>query len=133
MEWYLKALKNYAGFSGRASRKEYWMFLLFHLLFILAMAFSSSFVQETIGVRIGAIFLGIYILGTLIPSLAVAVRRLHDTNRSGWNIFIRYIPVVGGIIYLIYLVTEGDAGDNEYGPDPQLDGSMYDRIDEIGE
>ncbi|MFK7925271.1 MAG: DUF805 domain-containing protein [Bacteroidia bacterium] len=133
MEWYLKALKNYAGFSGRASRKEYWMFFLFHALFIVAMAFSSSFVQETIGLRIGAVFLAIYLLGTMIPSLAVTVRRLHDINRSGWSILLRFIPLVGSIILLIYLVTEGDTRDNQYGPDPQLDASMYDRIDEIGD
>lgn len=132
MEWYLKALKSYVDFTGRARRKEYWMFILFHLLIIAALGFSNAFVAETIGVQVGAILLAIYAIGTILPTLAVTVRRLHDTNRSGWWILIRFIPLVGDIILLIFLIFEGDAGDNAYGPDPKAEYSMYDRIDEIG-
>ncbi|MEM6344484.1 MAG: DUF805 domain-containing protein [Bacteroidota bacterium] len=133
MEWYLKALKSYADFSGRARRKEYWMYILFHLLILLALAFSSSLAEGVMGINVGAMVIMIYALGTVIPTLAVMVRRLHDTNRSGWWFMIRFVPLVGDIILLIFLVSEGDNGDNNYGPDPKADFSVFDRIDEIGE
>lgn len=114
MNWYLAVLKNYAGFSGRARRTEYWMFTLFNVIIIA--------VLDLVGMaaRLGSILGGIYALAVLIPSLAVAVRRLHDTGKSGWWILIAVIPVVGSIILLIFMLLPGDRGDNAHGPDPKL-------------
>ena len=118
MNWYLAVLKNYAGFSGRARRQEYWMYALFNILIVL--------VLEGIGLAARTYALlaivGIYYLAVLIPSLAVLVRRLHDTNRSGAWFFISFVPLVGGIMLLIFLCTEGDRGPNQYGPDPKQGG-----------
>ncbi len=115
MKWYLAALKNYAGFSGRARRSEYWYFVLFNFL----IAVGIAVVGAVTGFNILA---GIYNLGTLVPSLAVFFRRLHDTGRSGWWWLIAFIPVVGWIVVLIFLVQDSQPGGNEYGPNPK-DGS----------
>jgi uncharacterized membrane protein YhaH (DUF805 family) len=110
----LAVLKNYAGFSGRARRTEYWMFFLFNLIITL--------VLDAIGMAIkqGSLLGGIYGLAVLIPGIAVAVRRLHDTGRSGWWLFIGLIPIVGTIVLIVFMATEGQPGDNEYGPNPKL-------------
>ena len=115
MEWYLKVLKNYAEFTGRARRKEFWMFTLIHLiitygLIIVGGVFELGFVS---------IIAGIYIIGTIVPNLAVSVRRLHDTGKSGWWILISFVPFIGGIWFLVLAATEGDSGANAYGPDPK--------------
>jgi uncharacterized membrane protein YhaH (DUF805 family) len=105
MKWYLKVLTNYATFSGRARRKEYWMFFLFNMIFMYALVF--------IGVMNGFELLGtLYILITLVPSLAVGVRRMHDVDKSGWYLL---VPIYS----LVLACTEGTPGDNEYGPDPK--------------
>lgn len=113
MNWYLAVLKNYAGFDGRARRTEYWMFFLVNLIIAV--------VLNVIGVAVkAAAFAGdIYALALLIPSIAVGVRRLHDTGRSGWWLLIGLIPLVGTIVLIVFLATEGRRGDNEYGPDPK--------------
>ena len=113
MGWYLRALKNYAGFSGRAPRIEYWLFGLFNIV----VAFGLGLVGELVSQGLGAALAGIYYIAVLIPSLAVSVRRLHDTNRSGWWLLISVIPF-GGIVLLIFFLLRGTAGDNDYGPDP---------------
>lgn len=125
MNWYLKVLKeNYANFEGRARRKEYWMFTLFNVLIILGL---YALFMVGIATEIGAlssifgILYFVYALGVLVPGLAVAVRRLHDTGKSGWMILVGLIPFIGGIWLLVLYVTEGDKGDNEYGPDPKLE------------
>ncbi len=119
MNWYLMVLKKYAEFSGRSRRKEYWMFALFNCLFCLPLyILGLVFHEETIGM----IFLGlyvIYVLAILIPGLAVTVRRLHDTGRSGWMILLGLIPIVGGIIVFVFTVLDSDPGPNEYGPNPK--------------
>lgn len=123
MKYYLDVLKNYAGFSGRARRKEYWMFILFHYLIVVVLAIpliviSENGNNETLMIIFGSI-VGIYVLGTLIPTLAVTVRRLHDTDRSGWVILVRFIPYVGGFIMLFFTVSNGTKGTNQYGTDPK--------------
>lgn len=119
MNWYLAVLKNYAGFSGRARRKEYWMFVLFNMIFAIA----AIVVDNVLGLTFGEIpygpFYFLYALAIIIPSLAVGVRRLHDIGKSGWMILISLIPIIGGIWLLVLLVTEGQQGDNEYGTDPK--------------
>lgn len=112
MNWYLAVLKNYAGFSGRARRKEYWMFVLFN--FIAALVLSG--LGMVIDTQIPYI---VYLLAVLIPTLAVVFRRLHDTGRSGWWILISLVPLVGGIILLVFMASEGARETNAYGPDPK--------------
>lgn len=132
MNWYLSVLKNYATFSGRARRKEYWMFTLFNtiafiLLYIIASIFAE--VGGDVGAGIGLLLLSIYSLGTLLPSLAVTVRRLHDTGRSGWWLLILLIPFVGSIVLLIFMGSDSQtgnsldhtAGRNQYGENPKLE------------
>jgi len=123
MEWFLKVVRdNYANFGGRARRKEFWMYYLFQILlilpfYVLAFAFMQSG-NETLGIVFMALY-GLVALALFIPFLAVAVRRLHDVGRSGWYYLIALIPLVGSIILLVWFATEGDVGDNEYGPDPK--------------
>lgn len=113
MNWYLAVLKNYAGFSGRARRTEYWMFFLINFIIVV--------VLDVIGVaiKLSTILGGVYSLLVLIPALAVGVRRLHDTGRSGWWLLISLIPVVGTIILIVFLATDGQPGDNQYGSNPK--------------
>ena len=122
MEWYLKVMRdNYANFNGRARRKEYWMFTLFFLLFALLAGFVIgilSAVGETVAM-IAIILTVVWYLAHLVPSLAVTVRRLHDTGKSGWFYLLAIIPYIGGLIIFIFTVIEGDKGDNKYGPDPK--------------
>ncbi|RZS99039.1 DUF805 domain-containing protein [Aquimarina brevivitae] len=124
LEYYLKVVRdNYANFEGRARRSEYWYFLLFNFLiyialFILFGVFSAMDMPE-----IGMIFMIVYFLYALamfIPGIAVAVRRLHDTGNSGWMYFVVLIPFIGGIWLLVLMATEGNMGENTYGPDPKL-------------
>ena len=105
MNWYLEVFKKYAVFQGRARRKEYWYFFLFNLLFGYAIAFFSVWISFP------AIYL-IYLLASLIPGIAVSVRRMHDVNKSGWFIL---IPIYN----LILCCTEGTQGPNQYGTDPK--------------
>ncbi|MER5523195.1 DUF805 domain-containing protein [Streptomyces sp. NPDC002677] len=112
MNWYVDVLKKYAVFSGRARRQEYWMFFLFNLII--------SIVLAVIGRVIGFAALGaIYSLAVLLPGLGVAVRRLHDTGRSGWAILVSIIPLVGWIIVLVWLASEGKPEQNQYGDNPK--------------
>ncbi|MDX7991284.1 DUF805 domain-containing protein [Xenorhabdus littoralis] len=114
MNWYLNVLKNYAEFSGRARRQEYWMFNLFNTIIGVALFVLGSAIDESAGLAL----LTIYGIGTLLPSLGVAIRRLHDSNRSGWWLFISIVPF-GGIILLVFYCTEGTTGANDYGVDPK--------------
>jgi len=119
MSWFIVALKKYAVFSGRARRAEFWYFTLF--LFLFSVAFQL--VDWVLGLNKVAAGLGFFslILGlaTLLPSLAVAVRRLHDTGRSGWWLFIGLVPVAGFIILLVFYVQDSQPGSNAYGPNPK--------------
>ena len=121
MDWYLMVWKKYAQFEGRSRRKEYWMFVLFNLLVVLVLAALGAVglaINEDYG---GVLFipLGIYLLAVFLPGLAVQVRRLHDTGRSGWWWFICLVPFVGGLILLIFCVLDSEPGTNQYGPCPK--------------
>ena len=121
MNWYLDVLKKYADFSGRARRKEYWMFALFNVLIYIAILIFSAIlgsIDNSLAL-IGSLLLMIYGLAIFIPSLAVAVRRLHDTSRSGWWLLIGLVPFVGGIIFLVFAVSDSTPGENEYGKNPK--------------
>lgn len=147
MNWYISVLKKYAVFSGRASRKEYWMFILFNIIF----GIIASIIDSIIGIKIygSGLIINLYTLAILIPSLAVSVRRLHDTGRSGWWLLIESVPIIGiiwmliptinlfwtlfPIMYLVWILIsiigsiwffvltllKGNPGDNKYGPDPK--------------
>ena len=113
MEWFVKVFQRYADFEGRSRRKEYWMFTLFNLIFIYGLMILMSFSPLLMIIYL------IYLLATIIPSLAVAVRRLHDVEKSGWFILLGFIPLVGAVILLVWMVSEGTKGPNKYGPDPK--------------
>ena len=117
MNWYLTVLKKYAVFSGRARRKEYWMFALFSFI----IAFALGFIEGITGIGPENVsFLAIiYGLAVLIPSLAVSVRRLHDTNRSGWWLLIGLVPLIGAIAILVFTVQDGQPSENQYGSNPK--------------
>lgn len=119
MNWYLKVLKQYADFSGRARRKEYWMFVLFNMIF----ANVATILDNVLGIAMEGIgygpLYGLYVLAMLIPGLAVAVRRLHDVGKSGWMILIALIPLIGSIWFLVLMVTDSNAGENQYGQNPK--------------
>ncbi|MDZ7658252.1 DUF805 domain-containing protein [Fodinibius sp.] len=123
MEWYIKVLKNYAEFEGRARRKEYWMFTLINFLIYVALQaimvmFGGMDPESSIGVLITGI-LGLYSLAVFIPSIAVGVRRLHDTGRSGWWLLISLVPIIGAIVLLVFLVQDSQPGANQYGENPK--------------
>ena len=113
MNWYLEVLKKYAVFSGRARRQEYWMFVLINMI----ISFALGFIEGLFGGP-GAISY-IYSLAVLLPSIGVCIRRLHDTDRSGWWLLISFIPLIGAIMLIIFTATEGTAGDNQYGTNPK--------------
>lgn len=120
MEWYLKCcLQKYAVFSGRARRKEYWMFCLFNLVFLFVFSLISNLIGPS-GVKSFILLLSsLYSLVVLIPNLAVSVRRLHDIGRSGKSFFIGLIPIIGGIILLVWFCQEGEQGKNQWGENPK--------------
>lgn len=115
MSWYLHVLKNYATFRGRARRKEFWMFVLVHMITVFALVGLYAATEEQTFYYAYVL----YFLGTLLPTIAAMVRRLHDTNRSGGWYFINFIPIIGGFWLLALLSTAGDRNANMYGPDPK--------------
>ncbi|MDQ0992321.1 DUF805 domain-containing protein [Streptomyces sp. V3I7] len=110
MSWFLEALKKYAVFSGRARRKEYWMFTLFAIIIYIALIVIARVAEAPL--------LMVLILGLFLPSLAVSVRRLHDTGRTGWWMLIGFVPL-GGIVLLVFDCLDSEPGDNKYGPNPK--------------
>jgi len=117
MNWYLEVLKKYAVFDGRARRKEYWFFALFNTIIALVLALVDMGLG-TFNAEFGwGVLSGIYILAVFLPTIGVAIRRLHDTDRSGWWILISLIPFIGAIWIFVLLVLDGTAGQNQYGPD----------------
>jgi len=119
MKWFLIVLKKYADFTGRAQRAEYWYFVLFYVLFFIALSIIDS-AMGVLSYEFGVGLLGgLFALAILIPSIAVTVRRLHDTSRSGWWFFISFIPLVGGIILLVFTCLDSTPGANTYGPNPK--------------
>lgn len=108
MEYFTDALKKYAEFSGRATRQQYWMYILFYIIIYIA----CIVVDSVIGTFI---FSTVLSLGLLIPSISIATRRLHDTGRTGWWQLIALIPLIGAIVLLVFLVQSSHP-DNEYGP-----------------
>jgi len=114
MKWYLEALKKYVDFSGRASRTEFWVFWLISILIVFGLAFVEGFAGSDSG-----ILAGLYMLAIIPANLSVAVRRLHDSGKSGWSLLLSVIPLLGNLIVLLFFLESSDPGDNEYGPNPK--------------
>ncbi|MEA3012001.1 MAG: hypothetical protein QOD42_546 [Sphingomonadales bacterium] len=128
MRWMFMPLRRYAEFSGRSRRKEYWMFALLNVIvwtiICLLGLWGASTRLFSDADELTMYFLatgGIYALITFIPTLAVAIRRLHDSDKSGWMLLLGLIPIVGGLILLVFYLTEGTRGPNRFGPDPLED------------
>lgn len=130
MDWYLMVWRKFADFSGRSRRTEYWMFALFNSLIIFSLAFLGFFsiFPNGNGNRTGGILLIpliLYVLAAIIPSLAVSVRRLHDSGKSGWWLLIHltgiipFIRFIGSVIMIVLMCLDSDPGPNQYGPNPK--------------
>ena len=119
MNWYLKVLRQYADFKGRARRKEFWIFMLISgIISWITVAIDYALGTNIDGSTIGVINI-IYILVVMIPALAVAVRRLHDIGKSGWMYLIILIPIVGPIWLIVLWATDSNPGENQYGANPK--------------
>jgi uncharacterized membrane protein YhaH (DUF805 family) len=126
MGWYLEVWRKYAVFEGRARRKEYWFFVLFHTIFAVCLMVIDSF-AGTFDEESGyGVFSGIYYLAALIPGLAVTVRRLHDTGRSGWWILVILVPLLGPIVLLVFAASDSQSGENRFGPNPKMESGSLD-------
>ena len=111
MEHFTDALKRYFDFTGRATRKQYWMFVLFYLIFYIVCVVVDSV--------LGTFFItAIFSLGLIVPSISIAARRLHDTSRTGWWQLIALVPLLGVIILIVFLVQDSHP-DNQFGPNPK--------------
>lgn len=117
MDWYWEVLRKYTVFEGRAGRSEYWYFFLFNLIVSLALGVIDSAAGLTFDPGLGVLG-SIYTLAVFLPSLGVSIRRLHDADRSGWWLLISLIPIGGFVVLLVFLIQEGTAGPNRYGPVP---------------
>lgn len=119
MSWFLQALRNYATFSGRARRKEYWYFVLFYMLIFFVLWGIDSATGTAGETKDWGLLSGIFSLAMLIPSIAVGVRRLHDTGRSGWWLLLSFIPLVGALVLIFFMVQDSESQTNAYGPSPK--------------
>jgi uncharacterized membrane protein YhaH (DUF805 family) len=120
MEWATLPLKRYAEFTGRSRRKEYWMFVLLSIgIYIIASVLDG--IAGLNGMIVGTYgpITALVALGLLVPTLAVSIRRLHDSDRSGWWLLLGLVPLVGEIIVLVLMVLEGTRGANRFGADPK--------------
>lgn len=123
---FLQPYKKYADFSGRARRKEYWSFFLFYMIMMFFLGFIDGFLSGFSGsYRVAmdnygiGLMVGLFILGSIIPSIAVAVRRLHDTNRSGWWLLLGLIPLIGSIWLIVLFCFDSHPGENRFGKKPK--------------
>lgn len=129
-QWYKKVVfENYANFSGRARRSEYWYFAVVNLLLAILAFIIDSFLGLNFDEGSGGPLYLLVALGTLLPGLAVMVRRLHDQNKSGLYVLIIFVPLIGSIWLLILLFKDGTSGKNKYGDDPK---NSFEEINEIG-
>lgn len=120
LDWMTLPLKRYVDFSGRSRRKEYWMFVLgvFIAAVILGIIEGIAGLSGMVGGVYGPLTT-LFLLGILIPSIAVQIRRFHDQDKSGWFVLLALIPFLGGIVVLVFMCLEGTKGPNRFGPDPK--------------
>jgi uncharacterized membrane protein YhaH (DUF805 family) len=124
VKWYIEVMRKYAVFSGRARRQEYWMFALSNVIIVLFLGIIDGMADSDFeGSR--STLTTLYVLATLVPFLAVGVRRLHDTGRSGWWMLIGVIPIIGAIVLLIFIIQDSQLMDNQYGPNPKREITAY--------
>jgi uncharacterized membrane protein YhaH (DUF805 family) len=135
MDDMFRPLRKYATFSGRARRKEFWLWFLAYIIGAMVITFiesaiglapepqtTSQFGDGSVSVSFysqGGPLTSVYVLALLIPNIAVTVRRLHDTGRSGWWFLMIFLPIIGWIVLLVFYCLEGQRAPNEYGPDPK--------------
>jgi uncharacterized membrane protein YhaH (DUF805 family) len=122
MTWFLAAVRKYAVSRGRARRREYWMFVLVSLVlcFVLALLAAMAGVDSDQGATL--VWLA-YMAVLLLPGLAVSVRRLHDTGRSGWWVLVGIVPLLGALVLFVFHVQDGEPGENRYGRSPKYGGA----------
>jgi len=119
MKWYFTALRKGLTFRGRARRKEYWYFFLFNFLVAILLSFVDLQMGWMSADLNSGILSGIYSLLIIVPSLAVSVRRLHDSDRTGWWALLLFVPLIGFLILLFFFAKDGTMGDNRFGADPK--------------
>ncbi len=119
MSWYLEAFKKYAVFGGRSRRMEYWSFVLFNFVVFVVLVGIDVLLGTFSSASGLGLLSGIYGLATLVPILALSVRRLHDIDRSGWWVLVYLAPLIGPIVLLVFALLDGTPGDNRYGPNPK--------------
>jgi uncharacterized membrane protein YhaH (DUF805 family) len=122
-QWMVEPLRKYAVFGGRARRREYWWFALFTFLVSVPLAIGDILIigYEAFSAYAAGPLLGLFALATLLPSLGVSVRRLHDGDRSGWWLLLALLPVVGALVLLFWFCSRGSIGANRFGDDPVTD------------
>lgn len=113
MKEYIDVLKKWKDFDGRARRREYWMFVLFMAIFAIVVGIIDGILGTV------CVFVGLYYLAMLLPMIAVSVRRMHDIGKSGWWLFITFVPVIGSLWYLFLTIQDGQSGSNQYGENPK--------------
>ncbi len=128
MEWYKLVFQRYAEFDGRSRRSEYWYFVLFNFLISLSISVVSEFIFNNTFIGVTGV---LYSLAVFIPSLAVTIRRLHDSGRSGWFILLPLIPVIGAIVLIVFLATDSQPGSNQWGPNPKTNANDKQTIDHL--
>ncbi|MGF1714502.1 DUF805 domain-containing protein [Photobacterium chitinilyticum] len=119
MNWYFHVLKNYAVFRGRARRQEYWYFFLINIIISIALAFIDNAMGNPDAGEGAGVLGTFYSLAILIPSIAVGVRRLHDTGRNGWWMLLGLIPLIGALVLIYFFAQDSHPGSNEYGLNPK--------------
>jgi len=122
MQYFIKGMKNYVNFNGRATRTEYWMFYLFYILFYFVaygILMAGLFAQNDVVTILGSVLVIGFVLATMLPMWAVSIRRLHDVGKSGWFILVNLIPFAGPIWFLVLMCTDSQPGTNQYGDNPK--------------
>ncbi len=112
MDYFLDAYRQFTNFQGRASRKQYWMFYLFYVIFYIMFAVLDDLLQT------GGLFMALFALVSILPNIAIVTRRLHDIDKSGWWQLLIFIPIIGAIVLLVFLVMKGTEGENRFGSVP---------------
>jgi len=123
IDWATRPLKKYADFSGRAPRAEYWWFYLLIIIGYVLATILDSTLGFTGAVGQYGVIMSVFAVAMLVPSIAAGIRRLHDTDRSGWWLLIGLVPLIGAIVLIVFFVTQGTQGPNKYGDDPYAGGA----------
>ncbi len=124
VEWYMLAMRRYLDFTGRSRRREYWFFALGNVIIGIALMLVERVTGMTSGVFGYGILTIVFDLLIVLPSLAVSIRRLHDTGRSGWWLLIGLVPILGGLVLLYFFLLDSEPGINAYGLNPKEAGAV---------